>query len=251
MNRKSFAPTDLVMSETGAVKVAFSRFGVIDKDGDVTFPGALPTGKSVAMSDFNHTSWDGALPVGKGVIGEAGDLGILDGGFFMDTDQGRNAYHTVKAMADIQEWSYGYVPLPPSGPEMFEGKSVRALRKLDVFEVSPVLLGAGVGTGTLAIKSGAPGPDAPYAEHASWVRESVEAFLTRTKARAEMREQMDRKLSRSDREALSALLDSLRAFGGTADELAALLEQTDPQKAAHDVTLEVLLATARRYGVTV
>jgi hypothetical protein len=82
----------------------------------------------------------------------------------METDQGRNAYNTTKAMADLQEWSYGYNVLPPAGPGMFDGKRVRELRKLDVFEVSPVLKGAGVGTATLAIKSGAPGADAPYAE---------------------------------------------------------------------------------------
>lgn len=251
MNRKSFAPTDLTLSESGDVMVAFSRFNVIDHDGDVTFPGALPTGKTVAMSAYNHESWRGALPTGKGVISESGDLGIFTGAFLMDTDQGRNAYHTVKGMAETQEWSYGYVPLPPSGPEMFEGQKVRALRKLDVFEVSPVLLGAGVGTVTLAIKSGHPGPDAPYAEHASWVRDTVAAFLDRTKARADWRETEGRKLSRSDRETLATLLESLRAFNGTADELAAFLDATDPQKAApRDVTLEVLLATARRLGVS-
>lgn len=253
MNRKSFAPTDLQMSESGEVKVAFSRFNVIDHDNDVTFPGALPVGKSVPMSAFNHSSWDGALPVGKGVISESGDLGILSGSFFMETDQGRNAYNTVKAMGDLQEWSYGYRVLPPSGPELFGGKSVQALRKLDVFEVSPVLKGAGLGTSTLAIKSGGLGTDLSYAEHESWLRESVAAFLARTKARAEMREAEGRKLSRSDREALTALLDSLRAFSGTADELAALLEQTDPQKAAIADAIETsaLLARMRANGVPV
>lgn len=251
MNRKSFAPADFSLSETGDVKVAFSRFHVIDKDGDVTFPGALPAGKSVPMSDFNHSSWDGALPVGKGTISESGDLGILDGSFFMDTDQGRNAYHTVKAMADLQEWSYGYVVLPPSGPEMFEGKSVQALRKLDVFEVSPVLLGAGVGTATLAIKSAAPGPDATYAEHADWVQSVVKAFLDRTEDRAEWRAKEGRSLSAANIATLATLLEKLRAIGGTADELAAFLAAHDPQKASHATTLQVLLATARRYGVTV
>lgn len=246
--RKSFAPADLKLTEAGEVTVAFSRFNVIDHDGDVTFPGALPAGKAVPMSDFNHSSWDRAMPVGKGVISEDGDLGILTGAFFMDTDQGRNAYHTVKAMDDLQEWSYGYHVLE-GGPIVHDGRNANALRKLDVFEVSPVLLGAGIGTGTLAIKSGRPGPDAPYAEHATWVRDAVTAFLDRTKARADWRETEGRKLSRSDRETLATLLESLRAFNGTADELAAFLDATDPQKAA--TALEVQLAIARRLGVTV
>lgn len=249
MNRKSFAPTDLVMSETGEVKVAFSRFHVIDHDNDVTFPGALPVGKSVAMSDFNHTSWNGALPVGKGVISETTDLGILDGQFFMDTDQGRNAYHTVKAMGDLQEWSYGYQVLPPSGPELFEGKSVQALRKLDVFEVSPVLLGAGIATSTLAIKSGGLGTDLPYAEHLSGVLDVVKALYERTDDKAEWRAKEGRVLSAANLSALRELADTL---GMTAKSLSDFLASHDPQKAApRPVTLDVLLATARRYGVNV
>lgn len=245
--RKSFAPEGLTLSETGEVKVAFSRLNVIDHDGDVTYPGALPAGKAVAMSDFNHSSWDGALPVGKGVIGEADGLGILDGSFFMGTDQGRNAYHTVKAMADLQEWSYGYSVLA-GGPEMFEGKSVRALRKLDVFEVSPVLLGAGVGTSTLAIKSGGPGPGMPYAEHLAWVMGEVEALTDRTKDRAEWRAKEGRVLSAANRTTLATIAGAMQSHHA---DLMALLDATDPQKASRDMTLDVLLGIARRYGVKV
>src|SRR3989304_4612736 len=65
--RKAFTPFDFKLSETGDVTVAFSRFNVIDSDNDVTFPGAMPVGKSVPMSAFGHTSWDGALPTGVGL----------------------------------------------------------------------------------------------------------------------------------------------------------------------------------------
>lgn len=250
MDRKSFAPTDLQMSESGEVKVAFSRFNVIDKDNDVTFPGALPVGKSVPMSAFNHSSWDGALPVGKGVISESGDLGILDGRFFMDTDQGRNAYNTVKAMADLQEWSYGYLVLPPSGPELFEGKRVQALRKLDVFEVSPVLIGAGVGTSTLAIKSGGLGTDLPYAEHLSGVLDAVKALYDRTEDKAEWRAKEGRVLSAAN---IALLREMADALGLTAKNLSDLIESHDPQKAAIAVRAEVdlLVARMRANGVPV
>ena len=249
--RKSFTPVDLTLSEEGSVTLAFSRLNVVDHDGDVTFPGALPAGKAVPMSDFGHTSWDGALPVGRGVISERDGLGILDGAFFMQADQGRNAYHTVKAMAELQEWSYGYVPLPPSGPEVFAGRTVRALRKLDVHEISPVLLAAGIGTGTLAIKGGDPGPGLPYAEHVSRVRDAVAALVDRSGDRAEWRAKEGRVLSAANRAALTTLLESLSAFGGIADELRELLDATDPQKADRDVTLDVLLGIARRNGVKV
>lgn len=247
MNRKSFQPSDLTLSESGEIVVAFSRFGVIDHDNDVTFPGALPVGKSVAMSAYNHTSWDGALPIGKGVISETGDLGIFTGQFLMETDQGRNAYHTVKGMGEVQEWSYGYRVLPPSGPELFEGKQVTALRKLDVFEVSPVLLGAGIGTGTLAIKSGGLGTDLPYAEHLSGVLEAAKALYDRTEDKAEWRAKEGRVLSAANLATLRELAD---AMGMTAQKLVEFLVEHEPQP-KHDSTLEVLLATARRYGVTV
>jgi len=245
ISSKSFAPFEFKLSETGDVNVAFSRFNVIDSDGDVTFPGAMPSGKAVPMSAYGHTSWDGAPPTGKGVIGEKGDLGIFDGSFFMETDQGRNAYHTTKAMADLQEWSYGY-NVTDGGPGTFDGKRVRELRKLDVFEVSPVLKGAGVGTGTLAIKSGAPGSDASFATQLLWYSEGLPALLDRFKGHAAARATEGRKLSRSDRAALDDLIETLEK------ELAAargLL--TEPAKSIDAVTLDVLLRTAQRLGVPI
>ncbi len=247
--RKAFTPVEFKLSETGEVSLAFSRLNVIDSDNDVTFPGALPAGKSVPMSAYGHTSWDGALPIGKGTIRETGDLGILDGGFFMDTDQGRNGYNTVKAMADLQEWSYGYNPLPPSGPGTFDGKRVRELRKLDVFEVSPVLKGAGVGTATLAIKSGALASDAPYAEQLLWYSEGLPALVDRFKGHAAARAAEGRKLSRSDRAALEELIETLDGQLATARELLTVTDE--PPKAIDAATMRVLVDEWRRLGVPV
>lgn len=251
MFRKSFHPVELKLDEQGSIKAAFAQLDVVDHDGDITRPGAFPV-KDVPMSAYNHTSWDGSLPVGKGTITEENGWAVFTGQFFMNTTHGRDAYETVKGLGPLAEYSYGYQVLD-GGPVLIEGKSARELRKLDVHEVSPVLMGAGIGTHTLAIKSGGLGSDLPYAEHESWLREAVAAFLARTKARAEMRESEGRKLSRSDREALTALLDTLRAFGGTADELAALLEQTDPQKAdtAKRLQLDVMVSMARGLGVPI
>ena len=244
--RKAFTPFEFKLSETGDVTVAFSRFGVVDSDNDVTFAGSMPVGKTVPMSAFGHTSWDGALPTGKGAIRETADLGILDGSFFMETDQGRNAYHTTKAMADLQEWSYGYAVLPPSGPGMFGGKRVRELRKLDVFEVSPVLKGAGVGTATLAIKSGAPVSDAPHAEQILWYSEGLPALIDRFKGHAAARALEGRKLSRADRAALEELVETLDGQLASARDLL-----VEPPPKGIDVTVEVLLAEAHRLGVPV
>lgn len=244
--RKAFTPLEFKLSETGEVSLAFSRLNVIDSDGDVTFPGALPVGKSVPMSAYGHTSWDGALPTGKGTISEKADLGIFGGAYFMETDQGRNAYHTTKAMADLQEWSYGY-KVTDGGPGTFEGQRVRELRKLDVFEVSPVLKGAGVGTGTLAIKSGAPGSDVPYAEQLLWYTEGLPALLDRIKGHAAVRAKEGRRLSRSDHAALEELIDALDGQITTARDLLASMEP--PPAMTDATTLDILVSTAKRLGV--
>lgn len=248
--RKAMAPIDFKLSETGEVTVAFSRFNVIDSDNDVTFPGALPSGKAVAISDFGHTSWSGAKPVGKGTIREDGDLGIFDGRFFLSTSHGRDAYETVKEMGELQEWSYGYKVLD-GGPGMFEGKRVNELRRLDVFEVSPVLKGAGVGTSTLAIKSGAPGPDAPYAEHASWVHEVVKVFTDRSIDRDEWRRKEGRRLSSANRALIAAIIEAHDGTAEQIDRLRSLLDETDPEKAARERANAILVLTeqARSLGV--
>lgn len=250
--RKAFAPTEFKLSETGEVSIGFSRFGVVDSDGDVTFPGAHPVGKSVPMSAYGHTSWDGALPIGKGVIRETSDMAVLDGAFFMDTDQGRNAYNTVKAMADLQEWSYGYTVL--EGPRgVFDGKAVRELRKLDDHEVSPVLKGAGVGTATLAIKSAAPASDAPYVEQLLWYSEGLPALMDRFKSHAAARAKDGRKLSRADRAALEDLVETLDGQLGEARGLLTVPPSVDPaaQAAFAAAEMENLLAIARANGVPV
>lgn len=250
--RKSIAPIEFKLSETGDVTVAFSRFNVVDSDDDVTFAGSMPAGKAVPMSAYGHTSWDGAPPTGKGLISEKADLGIFSGGFFMETDQGRNAYHTTKAMGDLQEWSYGYAVLH-SAPGTVDGKRVRELRKLDVFEVSPVLRGAGVGTATLAIKSGRPEPDAPYAEMLSWYSEGLPDLLDRVKDRAAFRLKEGRVLSAANIAALTELADALDAHGGSLRDLIAAAAPPDPAKQAafRVAEQENLLAIARANGVPV
>ena len=142
----------------GQVKAVFSTFNKVDSDRDVTRPAAFDEGAAVLISSYGHRSWEGELPVGKGSIRQTSKEGVFEGEFFMNTDHGRNAFLTVMelAKAGLGEWSYGYEPLEYSYGE-FEGQQVRFLDKVKIFEVSPVLRGAGVGTRTLSAKSAAPG----------------------------------------------------------------------------------------------
>lgn len=137
----------------GVVRARFATLGVKDLDGDVTEPGAF--GKQrVKVSAFNHGSWGSGLPVGVGQIQEKGDEVIADLKFFMDTTHGRDHFETVKGLGDLGEWSYGFDVAESRQPtEEERQKGVRrVLKQLKVFEVSPVLRGAGVGTATLGVK---------------------------------------------------------------------------------------------------
>jgi hypothetical protein len=142
-------------AEQGFVEAIFSTFNVIDADGDVTLPEAFTDGARVRISAYGHGSWGGALPVGKGYIRVRGDQAILEGKFFLNTTQGREHWETIKQMGDLQEWSYGYevVELGELTKQWQEAGARRVLKRLKVYEVSPVLVGAGIGTRTLALKS--------------------------------------------------------------------------------------------------
>jgi HK97 family phage prohead protease len=104
---------------------------------------------------FAH-KWD--QPIGKGVIETDDDKATFKGSFFMGTEAGKEAYNLAKEMGDLQEWSFGFRINDYEVAEFQkDGESVgdvRYLKDLEVFEVSPVLVGANRETYTLAIKSG-------------------------------------------------------------------------------------------------
>lgn len=165
---------ELKAEGNGEVVAVFSTFNTIDHDGDVTLPGAFTDGQKVRISAYNHTSWSGALPVGKGVIRQDDTQAYMDGQFFMNTTHGRDTFETVKEMDDLGEWSYGY-DIIDGAPGLFEGRDVRLLRALKVHEVSPVLLGAGIGTHTVSAKAKDLGDD----ELAEQAKEACKALLAR------------------------------------------------------------------------
>lgn len=137
---------------TGEVIAVFSRFNVIDSDGDVTVPGAFEQGAKTRVSAYNHGSSRGmALPVGKGVITQDLEKATATMQFFMDTTGGRETFEVVKALGEDGQWSYNYDILDAERGE-FKGQRVQYLKELKVHEVSPVLVGAGVGTQTVFAK---------------------------------------------------------------------------------------------------
>lgn len=143
--------------EKGAVEAVFSVYNNLDSDGDVVIPGAIKSGfkdNQVPMV-FAH-KWD--QPIGKGVIETHDDKAVFKGSFFMGTEAGKEAYNLAKEMGDLQEWSFGFrindYEVAPFQKDGLDEVEARYLKDLEVFEVSPVLVGANRETYTLAIKSG-------------------------------------------------------------------------------------------------
>jgi len=145
--------------QPGEFRAVFSTFNAIDHDGDVTVPGAFEEDQKVRISYWGHRWRD--LPVGRGEIHQDEEKAWVDGRFFLDTEAGKETYLTVKNLGELQEWSYGF-DIEKAETGEFEDQDVTFLRKLTVYEVSPVMLGAGIGTGTEEIK-GADGGDSDSA----------------------------------------------------------------------------------------
>lgn len=139
-------------AEKGEVEAIFATFNVIDHDGDVTVPGAFAEGAEVRIGAYGHESWMGALPVGRGTIRVTETDARLVGRFFLETATGREHFETVRAMGELQEWSYGYDAIEWEMGQQ-DGQRVRYLKRLVVHEVSPVFVGAGIGTRSVLVKA--------------------------------------------------------------------------------------------------
>lgn len=240
MDRKSLS-VELKADAPGTFKAVFATFNVVDKDGDVTIPGAFKAGQEVRIAQWGH-NW-GAPPVGKGVINADQERAWVDGAFFLDTTAGKDTYTTVKALGGLQEWSYGFDVI---GHEFgkFGNQDVRYLKAMDVHEVSPVMLGAGIGTGTESIKGS-------FDEEGERLLSLYGDFVARAKARATLRGKSGRTLSQANRDMLKTHMDSLSAIH---DEIMQLLADTDPQAQPKALMAEFLRfqrERARHLGVAI
>lgn len=190
MERKKFKADNITIDDKGHINFRFAKLGVVDKDGDMIFPGSIQSGKKVLLSAWNHTSWNAGLSIGKGTISEIAGYLVFDGDFNLKTEIGREHYETVKFNEDLQEYSFGYDAKTWDYSQDDSGKRIRNLKELDVFEASPVLLGAGIETGTNSIKATKEESESKtYFDHAEMILESVKDFVERSQSIANLREE--------------------------------------------------------------
>jgi Caudovirus prohead serine protease len=232
VNTKSLR-VEIKDADRGEVTAVFATLNTVDSDGDVTVPGAFTDGAPVRISAYGHTTWQGALPVGKGVIRVTDREAILDGQFFLDTVAGKDTFTVVKQLGEMQEWSYGYDPVAYSYGE-HDDHPVRFLESVRVHEVSPVLRGAGVDTRTLAVKSG----PLSFVDEAQAVLAALQGLTDRAADVLAKRQTKGKSLGAQSTELLTQVDTEL-------GRLAALLTTPDIPP-DHDVQREYVRLLARR-----
>ena len=132
--------------ESGDVVAKFSTFDIVDRSGDIVRKSAFTDGQTALMV-WAH---DWTKPVGKGVVRVHEGHATFEGKFWRDTEDGEQAYRKVKNAGDLQEWSWGFRVLDTASNDAINGYDIT---KAELFEVSPVLVGANQETATLAVKS--------------------------------------------------------------------------------------------------
>ena len=231
----------------GKVEAVFSNFNEVDSDGDVVLPNAIKSGygdKGVAMV-WAH---DWKQVIGRGEIVDDGEKAIFKGQFIMDTQQGKDAYNTVKAMGDLQQWSFGYEVLE-SEKGLFKKDNdteieVRYLNDVKVWEVSPVLVGANQSTYTMAVKEDKP-QGKKFSEEVEDVLTTLTSLVKRARELTALRLSKEKTLSEESTELISELSDALQEAHQDIDTLLSVAAPEEAEIETIEDDTELLLETER------
>lgn len=142
------------LSEKGEGVAIIATLNVVDADKDVTLPGAF--GEQIVPMVPAH-EWK-QTPIGKATIIESGDEVLAKFKLNLKNKLAQDWYSALKFDLENppskQQYSYGYSILKDGSEDgEFEEQDVRFLKRLKVHEMSPVLVGAGIGTGTVILKN--------------------------------------------------------------------------------------------------
>ncbi len=239
---KSITDFEFKADHPGTFTARLATLDKLDHDFDVTKPGAFPDGKTAQVSSYNHSAARSAIaPIGIAKIRVEGSSVFVDGEFNLEMELAQQTYQSLlfaKEHGVVTEWSYGFIATEFSFG-MHEGIQVRFLEKLDVFEISPVLKGAGVDTETLLLKS-----NQPYQEHVETVVAAVSQLVQRGKSLAEFRSKDGRTLSKSALQQLKDLGEELEEIQGVIQDL---VKDEDPEGRDEEESLGVGQEQALRF----
>lgn len=128
-------------------ELVVATIGIEDKDGDIFMPGSVGE-QQVLLGAWGHTISRGTPAVGKALVREEGDLVLASVEWNARMPTALENWESIKFAPELVEVSMGMIPVKWNWGTNY----VRELYETKWFEVSPVMMGAGVGTGVLSVK---------------------------------------------------------------------------------------------------
>ncbi|MED5550046.1 MAG: HK97 family phage prohead protease [Pseudomonadota bacterium] len=197
------------MDDEGHGLARIATLAAVDHDGDTYADGAFDWKEGGQWVPILPAHDRRAMPLGKARIYEDGGFAYAELHLNLQTSAGQDWHKHLKfdlaKGRPAQEWSYGFGVMDAVN-EHRNGERVRVLKRLDVHEVSPVVRGAGAGTGTLAMKS-----RGSFADHVDAMIEELDDLVTRAEGVKSTRANDGRKLGADRREQLKQLKTRLVA----------------------------------------
>jgi hypothetical protein len=248
IERKTIGATIKQAGEDGSFEAAIATFGAVDKDGDIVERGAFGVAPVFVLPAHDSQS----VALGKARIEERGDLAIAVGQFNLEIQAAQEWSSSLKFdlanPPSVQEWSWGFrIPDGGSKMETIVGETVRIINKVDLFEVSPVLRGASVGTRTMSAKAEGDDEPLPLIEQITMATTDVGALVERIHEAIGTRKEDGRRLGKDVR---IATVEMAEQCAKLLDELAKALEEgVLPDDEAAKAAARFLASEARRAGV--
>jgi hypothetical protein len=139
-------------SAAGQVTAILAELDKVDHDGDLYTAETFTEGAELAISPYNHSTMYGTtIPVGKGVLHVEQSYIWVEAQYFLENESAREAFTVVKQMGASQQWSWGFKSVDAE-PILMGERQVNLIKKAEVFEASPVVRGASIGSRTMTAK---------------------------------------------------------------------------------------------------
>jgi uncharacterized protein len=245
---------------TGSVEGLASVWDGVDSYGDTIERGAYAeTIPAFLVDGFVAWGHDWSSPIATPTSAVENDRGLyLTAEFHSDPEAQRARTITAERLArgksmglsigyEALEWEFRKVDTPVRGMFGEFTDKVRVLKKIKLFEVSLVTVPADEAARVTAAK----GYGLSFDEHSERVRVAVREWLERVKSGSDVRGKEGRPISTARRARIGEDEAQLRAV---ADDLAALLKETEPAPKGVDLTAlyaDFLRTEARLNGVPV
>jgi hypothetical protein len=182
------------MDDAGHGLARLANLSAVDHDGDTYAANAFAWKEGgeqwVPMLPAHNRS---VMPFGKARVYEEGGVAFAELHLNLETAAGKDWQSHLKfdlaTGRPAQEWSYGFGTVEAAFEQRGEDR-VRVLKQVDVHEVSPVIRGAGMGTGTLAMKGS-------FSEQIEATLTAIDGIVERAGEIAQLRDSQGRDMSKA------------------------------------------------------